>query len=455
MRILIVGAGVVGFNLAQELSKEGHDIAIIDKNREKIHRISDSLDVLAIDGNACLPSILKKAGIEDAEMVIAVTNEDEINLLVCFLASRFKVKNRFARLRSLEFTGEGQIFSPEELFINQAINPGQIIIDTILKIIQTPGVVNVAEFAKGEILLREFDVPENAPLAGKTIGELSGVSEMDSFLIVAIVRQGKLLIPKSEDMIHGGDKIYTLVDKNFLPFLLPMLNKTVDEVTKVVIYGANQVSISLAQALEEKINDLCLIEPDREKANQAAEKLSRCVVQHGSGTDPDLFNDINMQDSDFFLALSDDDENNILSSLLAKKYGAKKTLAITNDPDYLPILDTIGMDITINPRLITVSAILKHVRKGAVLSVFKLIEDAEVMEISVDKDSSIVGKKIGKLKFPQDAIIGAILREGEMMVPDNEIALEPGDSVIVVVLPKAIDKIEKLFGRKRHFLSFQ
>ncbi len=455
MRILIVGAGVVGFNLAEELSKEGHDIAIIDQDQDKIERISDSLDVLAICGDACLPSILKKAGIENAEMAIAVTNRDEINLLVCFLASRFKVKKRFARLRSMEFTSDKRIFSPEELFIDHAINPGQIIIDTILKIIQTPGVVNVADFADGEILLREFDVPDNAPLAGKTIGELSGVSEMDSFLIVAIVREGKLLIPKAEDMIQGGDKIYTLVDKNFLPFLLPMLNKTVDEVTKVVIYGANRVSINLAKALEEEINDLCLIEPDRAKANQAAEKLSRCVVQHGSGTDPTLFDDINMQDADFFLALSENDENNILASLLAKNFGAKKTLAITNDPDYLPILDTIGMDITINPRLITVSAILKYLRKGRVLSVFKLIEDAEVIEISIDPDSSIVGNKICKLKFPQDAIIGAILRKGEMMFPDKEITLEAGDSVIVVVLSQAIDKIEKLFGRKRHFLSFQ
>jgi trk system potassium uptake protein TrkA len=455
MRILIVGAGVVGFNLAQELSREGHDIAIIDQIPEKMRRITDTLDVLSVIGNACLPSVLIRAGIENTEMVIAVTDKDEINLLVCSLASKFNVKKSFARLRHQEFTEKGQVFSLEELSIDHAINPGHIIIDTIVKIISTPGVVNVAEFAEGEVLLREFDIPDNAPIAGKKIHELSGVSSMDSFVIVAIVRAGKLVIPRGEDDIQPGDKIYTIVDKDFLPFLLPMLNKSVEEVEKVVIFGANRVSINLAKTLEETIRDVSIIEPSREKAHQAAEVLSRCVVHHGSGTDMNLFNDINMKDADFYLSLTDDDENNILSALLAKKHGAKRALVITNDPEYLPILDSIGMDVTINPRLITVSAILKHLRKGRVMSVFRLIEDAEVMEIGVDDNSSIVNKKIAKVKFPENAMIGALLRKGEMIVPTEELEIQAGDSVIVVAQPQAIEKIEKLFGSKRNFLPFR
>ena len=455
MRILIVGAGVVGFNLAQELSMEGHDISIVDQNPEKMRRISDTLDVLSVIGNACLPSVLVRAGIKDMQMVIAVTDKDEINLMVCFLASKFNVDKRFARIRSEEFTEGGGIFSPKELMIDQAINPGEIIIDTITKIISTPGVVNVAEFAEGEILLREFDIPETAPIAGKKIHELSSVSTMDSFVIVAIVRDSKLVIPRAADEIQPGDKIYTIVDKEFLPFLLPMLNKSVEEVQKVVIFGANYVSINLAKSLENNIRDLSIIEPDRERANRAAETLSKCVVHHGSGTDMNLFNDININDADFFLALSHDDESNILSALLAKRHGAKRALVITNDPEYLPILDSIGMDITINPRLITVSAILKHLRKGRVMSVFKLIEDAEVMEIGVDDNSSIVNKKIEKVKFPENAMIGALLRKGEMMVPTGDLEIKAGDSVIVVAQPEAIVQIEKLFGSKRNFLPFR
>jgi len=454
MKILIVGAGIVGNNLAQELSEEGHDVSIIDEDPEKVHRISETLDVMSVCGNACLPSVLVKAGIRDMEMVIAVANKDETNLMVCFLASKFEVPKRFARLRSMEFTGPGQIFSPEELFIDQAINPGEIITDTVIKLLKTPGAVNVAEFAQGKVLLREFDLPENAPLTGKSIKELASISELDLILIVAIVREGKLIIPKPEDVLQTGDRIYTMVYKEFLPFLLPMLNKTVDEVKKIVIFSANRVSINLAKALEEIVKDVCIIEPSRETANKAAEELSKTLVHHGTGTDLDLFNDINMEDVDFFMALSDDDENNILAALLAKKYGARRALVITNDPEYLPILDSIGMDITINPRLIVVSTILKHLRKGGVISVFKLVEDAEVMELVVDANSTIAGNKVSDLKFPKDAMIGAILRQGEMMVPDEGLTILEGDSVIVVVLSSAIEKIEKLFGRKRHFFRF-
>jgi trk system potassium uptake protein len=450
-----VGAGIVGYNLARELSQEGHDIAIVDQDPERIRRVTDTLDVMAVEGNACLPSVLIKAGIKSSEMLIAVTEKDEINLLSCFLASRFNVPKRFARLRNTEFTDSERVFSPEELFIDQAINPGQIIVETILKILETPGVVSVAEFADGEVLLREFDVPENAPLAGKTIQDIRTITQMDSFLIVAIVRDGELVIPKDSDILQAGDRFYTLIDKEFLPFLLPMLNRTLDQVEKIIIYGATSTSTQLAKILEEDMRDVCIIEPSREKAHKAADKLKRTVVQHGSGTDMDLFNEINMKDADFFLALSHDDENNILSALLAKKYGAKRALVITHDPEYLPILNSIGMDITINPRLITVSAILKHLRKGQVMSVFKLIEDAEVMEIGVEEDSFIVKKQIGKINFPKGAMIGALLRQGEMMLPRDDVTIEAGDSVIVVALPGTIEKIEKLFGRKRSFLPFR
>ena len=455
MRIIIVGAGIVGFNLAQELSQEGHDVVIVDKDPDCTRRISDTLDVMVVQGNACLPSVLVKAGIKSTEMLIAVTEKDEINLLACFLASRFEVPNRFARLRDMEFTAKDAVISPQNLFVDQAINPPQIMVETILKFLETPGVVNVAEFADGGVLLREFDVPENAPISGKSIQDIRSITQMDSLVIVAIVRNGDLVIPKDEDIIHVGDRFYTLLDKEFLPFLLPMLNKTLDEVEKIIIYGATPMALHLAKVMEEEARDVRIIEPSRDKAHGAADALKRAVVMHGSGTDMDLFNEINMKEADFFLAVSDDDENNILSALLAKKYGAKRTLVITNDPEYLPILDSIGIDITINPRLITVSAILKHLRKGRVMSVFKLIEDAEVIEIGVEPDSSIVDQKISKIKFPKEAIIGAILRKGEMLIPTDEIILEAGDSVILVALPGAIENIEKLFDRKRSFLPFR
>ncbi len=455
MNILIVGAGIVGFNLAQELSHEGHDISIIDADPEKIKLISEKLDVLAVRGNGCLPSTLIQGRIRDAEMVIAVTDKDEINLMVCFLAHKFEVKERFARLRNMELTGESQIFKPEELFVDHAINPAEIIIDSILKIIKTPGAVNVAEFANGQIFFRGFDVPADAPLAGKTIEEIREVCELNAFLVVAIVREGKMIIPKYENRIQAGDKIYVLVDHDFLPLILPMLNRQVDEIQKIIIYGASQIAVHLARELNEFISDVSIIEPSLEKANEAADTLEDTVILHGSGTDPDLFNDINMKDADLFLALSNNDEMNILSALLAKKHGAKRAAVITNDPDYLPILDSIGIDVTINPRLITVSEILKHLRKGQVVNLYKLIEgEAEVLEIVISAESAAAGRLINQLHMPEHSIIGAVLRvDGEMVVPGGSTEILEGDTVIVVTLPDCIGKIEKIFGKKSSFFS--
>ena len=455
MNILIVGAGIVGFNLAQELSHEGHDISIIDSDAETIQRISEKLDVLAIRGNACLPSVLIQARVLDAEMVIAVTDKDEINLMVCFLAHKFEVKETFARLRSMELTGESQVFKPKELFVDHAINPAEIIIDSILKIIKTPGAVNVAEFADGQVLFRGFDVPEDAPLAGKTIAEIREVSELNAFLVVAIVREGKMIIPKYENIIQAGDKIYVLVDHDFLPLVLPMLNKQANEIQKIIIFGANSVTIHLAQELDAFVSDVSIIEPSLDKANEAADTLEHTTILQGNGTDPDLFNDINVKDADLFLALSDDDEMNILSALLAKKHGAKRTVVITNDPDYLPILDSIGMDVTINPRLITVSEILKYLRKGQVVNLYKLIEgEAEVLEIAPVADSSVIGKRINQLGMPEHSIIGAVLRkDGAMVVPGGATEILEGDTVIVVTLPDSIVKIEKIFSKKSAFFS--
>lgn len=455
MNILIVGAGIVGFNLAQELSHEGHDISIIDSDSEKIKVISEKLDVLAIRGNGCLPSTLIQGRILDAQMVIAVTDKDEINLMVCFLAHKFDVKETFARLRDMELTGESQVFKPKELHVDHAINPAEIIVDSVLKIIKTPGAINVAEFAEGQILFRGFDVPEDAPLAGKTIAEIREVSELNAFLVVAIVRDGKMIIPKYENRIMARDKIYVLVDHDFLPLVLPMLNKQSNEIQKVIIFGANPVTIHLAKELDEFISDVSIIEPSLDKANEAADTLEHTTILHGSGTDPDLFNDINMKDADLFLALSNDDEMNILSALLAKKYGAKRAVVITNDPDYLSILDSIGMDVTINPRLITVSEILKHLRKGQVVNLYKLVDgEAEVLEIVVTPKSAAIGKRINQLNMPEHSIIGAVLREdGEMVVPGGSTEIMEGDTVIVVTLPDSIVKIEKIFSKKSSFLS--
>jgi trk system potassium uptake protein TrkA len=452
MRILIVGAGVVGFQLANELSKEGHDISIIDSNPAKIKKINEKLDVLAFLGNGCQPSVLKKAGIETSEMVIAASSVDEINIIICTLANKFKVKKKIARIRNLEYTGCEKILNLKDLFVDTAINPDEIIIDFIGKIMETPGTMNVAEFAEGKIQLRGFDISKDAPIVGKKLSELSGLYSLDSFLITGISRNGEMLIPKGEDQVQIGDHLYVLVAEDLLPLILPMLTKHVDAIQKVVIYGANTVGINVAKILEEKFETVTLIEPNTEKAEFAASILNKTTVLYGEATDQDLLKDANIASADFFMALSDDDESNLLSSLLSKKQGAKKVVIITDEPDYLPILDSIEMDIVINPRLLTVGAILQYIRRGRIQSVVKLREnETEVIEMTPDPKSPVVGKKLSQIKFPPGSIIGAIIRNGEMIIPDGESIIEVGESVIVFALPQAIPKIEKLFGKRKLF----
>lgn len=453
MRILIVGAGVVGYQLAEELSREGHDISIIGLDPAKIKKVTEKLDVMAFQGNACQPSILIKAGIKTSEMVIAASNIDEINIMICAMAHKFNVKKKIARIRNLEYTGSNKIFDPKELFVDTAINPDEIIIDFIAKVIETPGAMNVAEFAGGEIQLIGFEVSDDAPIVGKKLADLSGIYSLDSFLITGISRKGVMIIPKGEDRIQTGDHIYILVANDLLPLILPMLNKHVEEIQKIVIYGANTIGINVAKALEKKIDSVILIEPDTEKAESAASTLEKTTVLYGKATDQDLLKDANISNADFFMALSDDDESNLLSALLSKKEGAKKVIIITDEPDYLPILDSIDMDIVINPRLLTVGAILQYIRKGRIQSVVKLREnETEVIELTPDPKSSVVGKKLSQIKFPVGSIVGAIIRNGDMIIPYGDSIIGAGESVIVFALPQAIPKIEKLFGKKRLFL---
>lgn len=452
MRILIVGAGVVGFQLSEELSKEGHDVSIIDSDPAKIKKITEKLDVLAFLGNACQPSILIKAGIETSEMVIAASNVDEINIMVCTIANKFNVKKKIARIRNLEYTGNSRILDLKELFVDTAINPDQVIIDFIGKIMETPGTMNVAEFAGGKILLRGFDISEDAPIVGKKLSELISLYSLDSFLITGISRNGEMLIPKGEDHVQAGDHIYILVARDLLPLVLPMLTRHVDAIRKVVIYGANTIGVHIAKILEDKFQSVILIEPNTEKAESAASELTKTTVLHGEATDQDLLKDANVSNADFFMALSDDDESNLLASLLSKKQGAKKVLIITDKPDYLPILDSIEMDIVINPRLLTVGAILQYIRRGRIQSVVKLREnETEVIEMTPDPKSPVVGKKLAQIKFPKGSIVGAIIRNEDMIIPDGEAVIKTGERVIVFALPEAIPKIEQLFGKKRLF----
>lgn len=450
MKILIVGAGAVGFNLARQLSKEGHDISVVERDIDLVKRIAEKLDVFVASGSASSPAILEKAGIKNADMVLAVTDSDEINMVVCMLSHSYGVKTKIARIRNPEFTDEQFILHQNEFHIDHIVNPEKITINSILNIIGTPGSIYVADFTAGDILLRGFSVPDDAPIAGKKLSELREIESTDSFLIVAIQRNEEMLIPTGETKLMPNDNIFVLVAKEALPYFLPMVNRRADEVEKVIIYGVNRASLELAKKLEEQKIGVTIIEPDKEKTQQAATVLDKTIVLQGSALDIDLLKEASIDIADFFVALSENEQDNILSSLLAKRLGAKKAIVLTADPVFVPIINSLGMDIVINPRLITVGSILQHIRRGHALSVVKFHNsEAEAMELVAEKDSKIVGKSLREISFPQGSILGAIVREGVMQIPTGNTRINPGESVIVFALPNAIEKVQSLFSGKK------
>ena len=450
MKVLIVGAGAVGCNIANQLSQEGHDISVVEENPELVQKITEKLDVFVVAGNGSSPSVLETAGARDAHMVLAVTNSDEINIIVCILANQYGCKIKIARIRNNELTSKNSLLKGNGFCVDHMINTEQILVDSLIKIIETPGATFAIDFPIGDILLRGFHVPEDAPIAGKKFSELEGIEYTDSFLIVSVQRNGEMIIPTSETEILPDDDIFVLVSKMGLPYFLPMVNRRADEVERVIIYRTSRTGIQLAKRLEDSSINVTMIEPKKEKAEMAAAELEDTIVLHGDATDIDLLKEATIEDTDFFIALSEDAQTNLLISLLAKKHGAKKTIVLTNEPALVPIINQVNVDVVVNPRLITASAILQHVRRGQILSIAKLGDsEAEAIELVAEEGSEIVKKQLNKIRFPKRSTLGAIVRNGTMRLPKGVKAINPGDSVIVFTLPDAIEKVQALFSKKR------
>lgn len=450
MNTVIVGAGVVGVALAEQLSLEGHKVTIVDQDRHKIQQICDKLDVLAVRGNASSPSVLERAGIRDAEMVIAVTDVDEVNLVVGMLAARLGVARRIVRVRNREYLNEDCILSPEELDIDHVINPDPAIVDALVQMIEIPGTNDVATLAHGQVLLLAFDVTPDSPAAGRTPAELREAGEMDAFLILYITRGDTAIVPKGDDRLLPGDKVHVLVAADLVQFLVPVFNRHPPGVRRIIIAGASRLGRQLCEALETRMSRVILIEPDAEHASETAGELKKTTVLHGDATNTEVLTEASADQCDLFCAVSDNDQTNMLSAMLAKKHGAKKVAVLLQSPDYVPLMNSLGADIVINPRLVTVGQILMHVRRGHILSVTRLAEShAELIEMEVPAGSPVCASPLKNIKFPRNALVAAIIRDGNLEIPSGETQIHPGETVIVYALPDAIAGIEKLFSHKR------
>lgn len=453
MKVVIIGAGEVGFNVASHLVNENKDVVVIDKDREAIRRVSDNIDVQVVNGSGSSPISLDEAGLKDAEILLAVTNSDEANLVACLVADILSPSTKkLARIRNADFDQYHNNFRKYAPHIDTLINPEIEVVKTIDRMMNTPGVVDVGEFADGRIKFIAIFLDKDARLAGTRLSKLSSISEKQRPLIVAVIREEKLIIPSGDDTLLAGDLIYFICEEKKLLDTLSVFDKYAEPVERVLIIGGGKIGIRLARLLDEKPVYTKIIEKNPDRCAKLAERLNKVVVLHGDGSDQELLKEENIQDIDVVVTLTGDEEINILASLLAKQMGAHKTITKISKFSYFPLMSTIGIEQVVSPRLSAINTILQHIRRGKVLSSISIKgEQAEFMEAVALETSDIVGKPLKNISFPKGALVAGIIREENFIIPTGDSIVNPNDMIIIFARKQAIPKVEKILAVKLEY----
>ena len=453
MKVVIIGAGEVGFNVASRLVNENKDVVVIDKDHEAIRRVSDNIDAQVVNGSGSSPISLDEAGLKDAEILLAVTNSDEANLVACLVADILSPSTKkLARIRNADFDQYHDNFREYAPHIDTLINPEIEVVKTIDRMMNTPGVVDVGEFADGRIKFIGIFLDKDARLAGTRLSELSSISEKQRPLIIAIIRKEKLIIPSGDDALLAGDLVYFICEEEKLLDTLAVFDKHAEPVQRVLIIGGGKIGIRLARLLDEKSIYTKIIEKNPDRCAKLAEQLNKVVVLHGDGSDQELLQEENIQDIDVVVALTNDEEINILASLLAKQMGAHKTITKINKFSYFPLMSTIGIEQVVSHRLSAINTILQHIRRGKVLSSISIKgEQAEFMEAVALETSDIVGKPLKNILFPKGVLVAGIIREDNFIIPTGDSIINPGEMIIIFARKQSIPKVEKILAVKLEY----
>jgi trk system potassium uptake protein len=446
VRIIIIGAGDVGLFIAQTLSREHHDVTVIEVREEIARRVSQSLDIRVITGSGTNPEVLDQAGIAQTDMLIAVTDRDEVNIIACIIASsRARIPMKVARVRDEIYARVLEQLHVEPFRIDLCIRPEQEAASAALKLMEIPGVREVAEFADGKVLLVGTTVDEGSPFLNRPLQEIQADGAPgDKILIVALRRGAQLIIPHGRDVIYPDDEIFLIAERERVLSVLRSLGKMVSPPERIIVYGASKVALYLASQLEESAFSSKLICSDEALCNRLLMRHNRVAILCGEGTDQDLLLEFNVQDADYFVSASDDEEENILVSLLAKRLGARRSMALVSRLSYISLVSSIGVDVVLNPQMAAVNRILRHIRKGEVLSVATLgTERAEAIEAVATDASELVNRPLKEIRFPQDAIIGAVVRDTRIIIPHGETVIQPGDRVVIFAKRRAIPEVER------------
>ena len=443
MKTIIVGAGKVGFSIAQILSYENQDVIVIEKNNERRQIVEAQLDVQAIHGNGASIATLKAAGIEDAQLLVAVTEFDELNMVACLLGKKLGVKKTVARVRNPQYIEDAEV-SAKSLGIDLVINPEWVTAEMIAKLAEIPEAINVDYYADGRVQLLELQLSLDSPVVYK---KLKDISFPKPNLIIAILRNGKMIIPRGNDQLKPYDYVFVLAETENMVAIENVLGKKRTKIESITILGGSRIGFDLAKILERDSFSVKLIEKNIEVCKEISQHLTNTLVLHGDGSDISLLEEEEVGQTDLFVAVTNDDKVNLLVSLIAKHLGASRTIAQIRRSEYIALVEKVGVDVAVSPRLLTAGAILRFIRKGDVISVSLIgAAKAEMMELIVSPNSEAVGKPIKALKFPIDAIIGAIVNEDKITVPTGDDQIEPHDRVIVFALPKAVSKVEDFFA---------
>ena len=453
MQIIIVGAGEVGYNIANRLASENKRVIVIDKDESAIKRLTENLDVQTIAGSGSNPKVLIDAGIKNTDIFLAVTDSDEVNLVACLMANLISpTTKKLVRIRNADFDSYHDIFKKENPNINTVINPEIEVVNTIRKIMDIPGAVDVGDFAEGQVKYVGIRLDDDSPITGMRLIDFSLQFDEDRPLIAAIIRKNEVIVPRGDTKIKIGDLIYFVCETQKLEKTLNLFGKQVKPVQNALIIGGGHIGERLSKTLEMDSIKTKIIESDINRCHYLSEQLSKTVVLHGDGSDQKLFLEENVGQIDVVISVTNDDETNILVSLLAKNLGVQNTITRIGKPNYFPLLSSIGIEKVVSPRLSAISSILQNVRKGKVLSDISILgESGEFIEAVALETSGITNKPLKKISFPKGAILVCILRKTDIMIPSGVSIIKPGDRIIMFAVKPAVKKLEKLLTVKLEY----
>ncbi len=452
MNIIICGAGRVGFTIAKLLTEQNHSVTVIDQSSEDIQKINDALDVKAIVGKATSPMILENANSKDSDMIIAVTRNDEINMMICQIAySLFKIPKKIARIRAQDYLNPkfSKLYNKENLPIDVIISPELEIAKSIQRKLESPGALDNVPFAENKIKLLEIFIEESCPIADIKLNELTKKFPKLNANILGVIREEKFILLKKNDVIKKNDKAYVVINSSQMKETLSAFGHNEKISNKILIIGGGNVGFNLAKNIEQSFEDarLKIIEKDKNRAEFIAKELNNTIVINGNGLDEDILAEVNLEDVETVIALTNDDEDNLMASVLVEKFSKdKKTMALINKSNYSLLQSSLKIDDLIDPRMTTVSSILKHVHKGTIESAYSILNgEYEVIEAEIIESSDLINKELKNANLPDEIRVGAVLRNNEIIIPRSNFIFKKEDVVVILSKRDQLPLVESMF----------